>query len=344
MKRKLNEEWHQKLTLIIAVFISSFFGGFVVLLIAMHTHLNKSTDAAGLVAAICGILAALLGISIAVIFAIEWAFMNHMIDNIKKELRSENRKYVQGMVEFTLLRLSSWRDIQSYNQAMERQLENFPATWNAAALMSETCIERIKIPTVTETGYIKEIPKANIEWLVSKAEYWADQALKKRETHDPGYPELVKSLSLALQKLSNPSMNYLEMAFYKNKEYRDDILRNQVRWDVLTGMTHGETDLKQLDQLLMMLGLTRPTEEDIKKHCDNLDNSYRAQFDVISKNKGDSNRIVVEGIPDTPNNTVKWKIFNSVENILWGDNCSDSSMAFNYLTKDYIVTRIIENK
>lgn len=356
MRSKKICDWHQIFIQLWYSIVGGIIGAAIVILVTPYRHgfmrVVSTEGVAGLIATVCGLLAALLGISIAVVFAIQWAFLEDKVQGalelemvvFQKEIRKNINSAIHGMGAYLQAWLRPGLNDDEVDQRVKIALKHWPEIPNAAAYTSRYfCFE-----TKTRRGGLfgEPIPPEQIERLICLAEYWADEAFKAKGTHDPGHPEYAKARTIALRKEPMSVMDYLEKAFKQSDNFRSDVLEQQVEWDVLTGMTHGDKDIKLLDELLDMLGLKRPTEEEVKAHCENRDSWQRASFDVVLRENGDSSTILVEGICLLPNdNTIQWTIIpsNSKSMSEYRKECPDSSEVVKYIFKKYIPTRIKEH-
>lgn len=353
MKYKIDIVWSQTLIRLMLAFVGGVIGGIVVLLVAVHLHgvtgIASTEGAAGLIATIFGGLTALMGVAIMVAFAIQWAFMDHKICQALKpefkrfdsEIKTVIRKATHGMGIY----IGAWLRPNLNDDELDRwvkiALQRWPDIPNAAAYTSGYYCDATK-RRHDDLGY--PIAQGQIEDLIRKADYWADEALKAKaiSSHDPGYPEYVKACTLALHKEPTSAMDYLKKAFIRDDKWRSELLESdqQTDWDILTGMTHGENDIKLLDKLLRMLGLTLQNEDKIKAHCEKRDENGWSQFDVVRKESGDSDTITVEGIPI--NNNIEWTVrWTASEKDKDGARRFASlSDVIEFISNKYIVTRI----
>ncbi|MDA8065900.1 MAG: hypothetical protein M0031_10450 [Thermaerobacter sp.] len=338
-------------------FLGGLIGGIgaVAVAVALTPYLRGTTGAvtaggaAGLVAAVFGGLAALLAVGIAVVVAIQWIFLDSRVNmaitrQSKKIARAMDAKVssaVRGMGEFVL----AWLGLETESQddsGIKKALQHYPRIPNAAALTAMHFIilahdyksGAMRINSTGNAPLSPDVKRQVAEMATNKAEYWADEALRSADSHDPGYPEYVKACVLSLRKEPTSAISYLDRAFNKDHGHMQAAIESEKFWDIIFGMTHGEQDMRLIKRLISLFQLKLPTSLEIWHHAENRDQMQRAEYDAIRKSTGDSETIAIEGIPSAK----KWSIEGPT--IYDRDESDNIDEALAHLSGKYIITRI----
>jgi hypothetical protein len=260
-------------------------------------------------------------------------------------------------------------DDEKYNNLLNEALDRSPDLWNVAADASMKYIIRSRhVPRNNPLDRDQKFIDI-IKPMTNNAIYWADKALKDRTSHDKGDPEFVKACAFALLKNTRGAFEYLDKAIKLNDKYRSRIWDDPDIWEVISGMTHGETDIRFLKMYLEKLGYPMPREDEIKAHCNNRNNQNVSILYVVTKDIGEAKRLMIWSNYDE-NNTQLWGIWYSMlysqwkeiypnsqqemrsvigddmiipNNLLHTDHVELSDV-MQFIFDHYIVTRIIENQ
>ncbi len=270
---------------------------------------------AGLTETSAGMMAALLAIIGAAVVAFNWLYLEQRVervlkektDTIKKELFSSLNERIRAMGEFAII----WNyPLEEKDRYAEQVLHRVPDIPNvAASLAEEYILYIIKSGTVelqlidTDQTMLREIASVRVSYpsksrltigpgrlsrdkALDRASYWAQKALDARESHDPGFPELVMAEIRALQKEPDSTLDYLEQALQKDPSYKEMIVTDNDYWLVFTSMTRDESQRKKLDTLLKLLELERLSLQDVRNHCIHMNKDEQVRFTAIKKSDG----------------------------------------------------------
>lgn len=297
---------------LLTIFLGAI-GGIIVLTVAvvlLPAILPQRVDEwsiAGFAATMAGVMAALLAIIGAGAVAFNWIYLEKRVERvltekteaIRDDLFASLRERIRGMGDFVLI----WQlPVNEREEKIEEVLRRAPDTPNVAAMMAEDYITSYTFSREVEKqrlyAFIKrsKIPVLPTEAALSFAEFWAQRALDAQQSHDPGYPEYVMAKIRALQKEPDGALQFLRAALKKSPALRGNITLESADWQIFTGMTHGESQVKKLDDLLKLIGAERPSLEDVKIHCNHRDNMQRVAFAAVQKKNGDYFRVVVIGV------------------------------------------------
>ncbi len=202
-------------------------------------------------------------------------------------------------------------DIEKKEEFIKGILRRAPDTPNVAALTAEGWISQV-------LNLRRSFSPQSMDThdLLARADYWAKEALAAHDSHDLGYPESVMAQVRALQKEPESTLDFLRQAIQKSvsSEEIKEITSNDRKWQIFTGMTRGESQLKKLDELLKLLRLERPSLREVRNHCLCRDKHQRARFTAVKKNNGDYLMVVVEGLQEHPNDTaITWRIMGDMD-------------------------------
>lgn len=262
---------------------------------------------AAIVSTLAGLLAALLGIAVVVVLAVQWLLLERRVDArvaerltaTEAELQTYVRKRVQAMGEL----LMAWgRSVDALDRAARRTISLAPDTPNVAPLVALSYVRHVQFLLdewhAPGTRLVpKEPPDAEVRRCLEAATEWAQSALAHPEYHDAGLPDLAMAEVCAYGKQPRRARDHLRSALSAGVASPAEVASDSVLWQAFVGSSAGESELPILDDILQLLGTPRPTVAAATEHCHNVDNWQQSRFLAVLKATGDVREVVVTSAP-----------------------------------------------
>ena len=292
--------------------------GIVLLPLLLPQKVDQWTIA-GLAATFAGVMAALLAIIGAATVAFNWLYLEQRVekvlkakaDDIKRALFSDLHEQIRAMGEFAII-WSAPGNIEKKDNLIRGLLIRAPGLFNVAALMAGSYIASVLNP-YNPIGSLGESHPSKDE-LLNLAYYWGKAALDALDSHDPGLPQYTMAQVRSLQKEPESAIDFLKQALQKDPSIKEITITDDRKWQIFTGMTRGESQLKKLDALFKILEFERPALAEVKYHCTSRNQHHMAKFTAIKKSNGDYLEVVVEGFQERQDDpTITWRIRNDME-------------------------------